>query len=300
MLRGNWGERFTPKLIGLVLAGLLAVSVGFGAILYGFSEQIENDWHSYQRKAEYTKDTYSPAYNSCLSLPANGQADCISKAAKEYRENERDQDDLAAQQTTAVWTFLMGCAAIVGVMLSILGVFLVYTTFSETRKANEIAREASIRQLRPYLHITNASFNLQMSRQQVIDSIHNPQIIPDVALFTVFFKNHGQSTALAVEMWIKCSIEDKRNGMKDFSPDSETVWGNMPPNMEHSQKVSFKDTGRFYESIVAGVHMVLLDGRIEYKDFVGNIYRTDFRYYSTKTHFTGNTYQIAFHGNEAT
>lgn len=46
----------------------------------------------------------------------------------------------------------MGIAALIGMALSAVGIFLVYTTFNETRKANEIAADTAKRQLQAYIH----------------------------------------------------------------------------------------------------------------------------------------------------
>jgi hypothetical protein len=142
MFRGDWRKRLTPKLIAWSVVCLLALLVGFGAIFYGVSEQIKNDRHSYERKSEYAKDTYRPAHVACLAQAAENQSNCIARVNDEYRKNERDQDDLAAQQTTAVWTFLMGCASIIGMMLSAVGVILVWTTFHQTRRSASAAVDA--------------------------------------------------------------------------------------------------------------------------------------------------------------
>jgi hypothetical protein len=141
MFRGDWRSRFTPKLIsGFVIWSIIAL-IGFGAITRGILEQVEYEGRSYQRSSEYAADTYGPAYEACLMLVTSSQTDCIGKANNEHRENERKEQDLIAQQTTAIWTFLMGCAAIIGMALSALGVYLVWITFRETRKNNGIAQD---------------------------------------------------------------------------------------------------------------------------------------------------------------
>lgn len=148
MFRGDWSKRFTPKLLTGALIWSLVAMIGFGAITRGILEQVEYEGRSNERRAEYSADAYSPAYDACVRLAIGLQADCIAKANEEWRENERKEQDLIAQQTSAIWTFLMGCAAIIGMALSALGVWLVYTTFDETRKANRIAMRANVRATR--------------------------------------------------------------------------------------------------------------------------------------------------------
>jgi len=136
MSGSNWHDGLATKLI----VGTVVVIIGAGTILWGVSEQAEYDWESNQRRSEYASDTYGPAYNACLVLPRERQPHCIAEAEDGYRDNQRDEQDLIAQQTTAIWTFLMGCAAIVGMMLSAVGVYLVYTTFQATQHANQLTK----------------------------------------------------------------------------------------------------------------------------------------------------------------
>lgn len=65
----------------------------------------------------------------------------VAQAARDQSYYSRE--DLKAQREMAKWTRYMGMAAIVGVVLSMVGVGLVYTTFAETRKANVIAKMAA-------------------------------------------------------------------------------------------------------------------------------------------------------------
>jgi hypothetical protein len=139
MPRGDWSKRFSPKLIVPVIVGLFITLLGVSAIVRGVLEQVEYEGRSYERSSEYTADTYGPAYDSCVRLTRNRQTNCIADENEKRRENERKKQDLIAQQTTAIWTFLMGCAAIIGMMLSALGVYLVWTTFRETKRNTETA-----------------------------------------------------------------------------------------------------------------------------------------------------------------
>lgn len=69
-----------------------------------------------------------------------------------------NREDLKAQRQMALWTRLMGAAAIVGIAISVVGIGLVYTTFAETRKANEIARAALANSNRAWLQLEVGPF----------------------------------------------------------------------------------------------------------------------------------------------
>ena len=53
-----------------------------------------------------------------------------------------DREDLDAQRDMAKWTRIMGIAAIVGIILSGIGIGLIYSTFVAAHKANQIALSA--------------------------------------------------------------------------------------------------------------------------------------------------------------
>lgn len=68
---------------------------------------------------------------------------CIASNKEAAHEAERSSYDLEAQQTVAVWTRVMGKAAVVGMGVGILSLFLIFVTFWETRKAADAGREAN-------------------------------------------------------------------------------------------------------------------------------------------------------------
>lgn len=100
---------------------------------------------------KYQADANSNIKERCLSATAFAEEDCTAKAYEAAREGQRKEQDLAAQNITAWWTKVMGIAALIGMALSAVGVWLVKTTFDETRKANEIAKMAIEIENRPIM-----------------------------------------------------------------------------------------------------------------------------------------------------
>ena len=100
---------------------------------------------------KYQADANSNIKERCLSATAFAEEDCTAKAYEAAREGQRKEQDLAAQNITAWWTKIMGIAALIGMALSAVGVWLVKTTFDETRKANEIAKMAIEIENRPIM-----------------------------------------------------------------------------------------------------------------------------------------------------
>jgi hypothetical protein len=103
-------------LTGLAIVSLAVLAAGVWAFYWGHSKQIEYQRDAYEHQREYTRSSYAPARDVCFALPFQHQANCIAEATNKARENERAEQDLVAQRITAVWTFLMGSAAIVGMM----------------------------------------------------------------------------------------------------------------------------------------------------------------------------------------
>lgn len=158
MSGSNRGGFPKARLIVSTIVFVAALLFGTAGILFGLAKQAEYERASYERSREYTADTYGPAYNACLRLSGVSQVDCIAQTHQERRENTRQEDDLVAQQTMSVWTFLMGGAAIVGMLLSAVGVYLVYSTFQEAKRtanaavdANELALRLANTQMRAWI-----------------------------------------------------------------------------------------------------------------------------------------------------
>ena len=145
-----------------MVAAILAAALLFAAIyaiFWGLSKEVHYRLDAESHQAEYYRNTYSPEREACITLAVKDQMHCLSKAHEAERSNERNEQDLVAQRTSALWTYLMSGAAFAGVVLSAFGVFLVWTTFNATREANAIAREIGQAQTRAYLSTIRASFS---------------------------------------------------------------------------------------------------------------------------------------------
>ena len=98
-----------------------------------YEQAAKNRSHNYaQRRDIIIKDRCSP-------LAGTDKAKCINEEREAAREGDRKEYGLEAQRITAAWTAHMGIAAIIGMVASLIGVGLVWTTFHETRIANIIA-----------------------------------------------------------------------------------------------------------------------------------------------------------------
>jgi hypothetical protein len=136
----NGSNRCNISKVGLIVfAFLAALALGVAFIGFGLSRDAE-----YQRQAdtnarEYAAYADQQARQSCIRLFDQKKADCIAKYSHEKRTNHRNEQDLVAQRQSANWAYIMGAAAVIGMILSVVGVVLVWTTFRETQKTNKIA-----------------------------------------------------------------------------------------------------------------------------------------------------------------
>lgn len=154
MSGSNWSLIFKVRKLGeqgwfWYLLSILGISLAATIVIWGSSKQAEYERAASEHTAKYQQYSYGPALRACLSKPMADKANCVNDARNAERENARDERDLEAQRVTALWTYVMGVAAITGMLLSAIGVGLVWTTFRETRESNKIAKHAQ----RPWISI---------------------------------------------------------------------------------------------------------------------------------------------------
>lgn len=126
-----------------------------------------------------------------MAMPRKEMLACVSKAVEAARENQRSEQELVAQQSSARWTAVAGGAAGLGFIVSLVGIALVWTTFRETRRSNIIAREMGEAQIRCYINITGAGIQF---------------LGPDRILIGTDIKNGGQSPARNVRINARAKI----------------------------------------------------------------------------------------------
>jgi hypothetical protein len=192
MSDGHGSKRSSDGLISASIVAVALLAVAGLSIFWGYSKQVEYYRNADQNSSEYTRNTYAPEADRCIILPRESQSDCIAEASNKERTYRRDEQDLAAQKTSAVWAYLMGSAALIGMILSAFGVFLVWRTFSATREGNLIARDIGEKQVRAYLDIKDVSF-----------SVNPGTFSPGIE---VFVTNSGQSPSLEVEACFRVVI----------------------------------------------------------------------------------------------
>ena len=142
----------------LALVGLAAIGGGVGL---GLLQQSRYEQEAVHRRTDYARHAADQIRQGCASITSPQQARCLASAVDEYalktRDNQREYDDLVAQRTSALWASIMGVAALLGMLLSAVGVLLVWTTFQETKQTNQISMRENARSTRRALASGNES-----------------------------------------------------------------------------------------------------------------------------------------------
>lgn len=180
MFRGN---RLNLAAVGLVFAALITIIFCLGLVNWAKSTATEYERQSAYRIADYSENIYRKQRNSCVRLVPKVKQQCEWELDEAKRTYEHDQEDLVAQKSAAFWGYVMGVSAVFGMGLSIIGVCLIWTTFRETRKANQISRDAN----RAWIGISvSESGKFWLSTEKL------------EFYFDVILENHGSSPAIEV------------------------------------------------------------------------------------------------------
>jgi hypothetical protein len=145
MSDGNRGDR-RSNWLAWATGGILILLAATGGI-YGITQQIGYQKAAEDHAQEYARYAREKAEQPCRVLPPLKLPECLANAQREQendaREKRREYADLVAQQKSALWTNIMGLAAITGMILSVIGVWLIYATFRETKRTADEAKRSA-------------------------------------------------------------------------------------------------------------------------------------------------------------
>jgi hypothetical protein len=156
MSDGDWYQRLTYRLVAitLFLLAVLTVAVSWN---YGLNQERLYEQEAIQAHADYTKYSCQQINQAEEILSTTEQPlrePCTpNENAQQENDNRRNYADLVAQRSSALWAKIMGIAALIGMGLSAVGVALVWITFKETQKTNEITATVSRPILRAYVQM---------------------------------------------------------------------------------------------------------------------------------------------------
>lgn len=181
MYDGDW-RKFLKDRGGLIsaffAAGMFVIALAWPAVL----AQREIDNNASRNAGYYAENAQNNVAAKCSGLSGQARADCANPIENPAREAQRGEYDLAAQQTMAIWTAVMGGVAVLGVALSGIGVYLVWTTFRETRRTAKIASD----NLDAYRRAERGYCEIEISHGMASPT-------SDIVFYYVQIKNSGRS-----------------------------------------------------------------------------------------------------------
>lgn len=182
---------------GLITGVIAAIIICVCFIGYGLWEGSKYERQADNQSAEYAKYTSQKIAKACVGIPDLESIKCRYDALDAQREYEHNQRDLIAQRQSALWAYIMGAAAVIGMALSAFGVWLVKATFDETRRGNEIAASDAATNA----HHLNQTRDAAVLSERAIVTIEPslllppPLDIPNGFMAEIKVKNVGRSPA---------------------------------------------------------------------------------------------------------
>lgn len=161
----KWVRRWGVPLAGVIGIGIPA---SIGGYLYIDAERVGRSYEDQAKeKAAYYADRARLIIETtCLQLAPADQRNCVREQAQAARQSQHDEYDLQAQRETAAWTRAMGIAALIAMVFGMVGVGLVYLTFSAQRRGNRIAQREYAR---ARLEARQAAKEAREARQEFVN-----------------------------------------------------------------------------------------------------------------------------------
>ena len=213
MLRGYRGDFIKTGLAVLAIIGALAF--GLWSIASGLSRDAEFQRQADDHSRKYAAYAQEQIRENCFPLSGVHKANCISEKRHDYREDRREERDLVAQRNSANWAYIMGAAAVLGMVLSAVGVVLVWITFRETRRTAQIAYDALEHEKATALAINRPWLGPQSVNIGRIEAGGNDPNAGGV-YFQLRLTNFGNSPATDVFMFAEVKSSGSEHELPDF------------------------------------------------------------------------------------
>lgn len=245
-MRGGWANISKNRLIFFAISVLTFCTVWIG---YGLLESAKYEQQAKDKIGEYAEHTGDKVAQACVGVAKIDNIKCVNEAFEAKRGYEYNQSDLVAQRQSALWAYIMAAAAVLGIALSAVGVWLVKTTFDETRKSNLIAEKFQRARIE--------------SVAKIVDSDHGTRVL------SIHAKNIGGS--VAINLTGKMDVSDKNpSDMSNFDGKTDSVRFTILAGSEElifgADGISDDDYifGKFtYQCIFGETHDTLFSFKIE-------------------------------------
>ena len=197
MSDSNW-RQFLKDRGGLIASFSFAAifAIVFLSLAHGW--QRDADYEASSAAKNYARNANDQIRAECGLSPTSRPNKCANEANDAARKNQREEYDLAAQRSMAIWTAVMGWMAVIGIGLSGVGVYLIWRTWKESARAADSATNT----YQAYLSVERGMLD------PVCLKIIRDKELPSWLQIHVHFRNVGRSPCLLKEMRHGLSTDD--------------------------------------------------------------------------------------------
>ena len=160
-----------PGFILLALTGAALILIAGIALYKGWASQAAFEVQTSQTAKSARNHANTQLARYCAPLPNEAESNCRREVEDSYRDYYKESRDLEAQRVTAMWTALMGSAALVGMVFSIIGVGLVFATFQQTLKQAAEIKESVASAGRSATAMEGVAVSMAINAEQVVRSV---------------------------------------------------------------------------------------------------------------------------------
>lgn len=222
---------------------------------------------------KHHEDTAAQIETYCAGLSIPTLTECIEKAVETSGDHQRAEYDLAAQQDVAEWTKWVLVVSVVGVLLTLVGIYFVWLTFGETRETNLITKDIGQAQSRAYVHVEAVKLswgNFQATRPQIILSVVNTGQTP-ARWFEV-------STKSFIRELDDTGLDTEALSFKDIKiPATFNRWNALGAGASLTAGgLRREDIETIRESYGRKTSSLNVAGTLKYETFFGEIFETEF------------------------
>jgi len=173
---------------GLSLAILTAVVFSMLAARPAYLKQRDTNVSAVVRAERYAKAAAREILIECADLIPASQKSCAAEIENAARRDAREELDLAAQQVVAIWTAVVGVMAVLGAALSGVAAYLIWQTWSETRRAAGMAEK------------THAAFLAAEGAKLVVRAVLRQSLNVTNIMYELEVTNVGKGTCVITEL----------------------------------------------------------------------------------------------------
>lgn len=138
-MSGSSWRKFFEDRGGLILCGFAAALFSIIVLVPAALKHSDISREAAAHSADYSEHSHENVTPECVQPTVQAATKCAIEIHNANRANERAEYDVASQKIMAVWTAVMGSVAVLGVGLSAVGVYLIWTTFKATQRAANIS-----------------------------------------------------------------------------------------------------------------------------------------------------------------